>query len=136
MKSLKNYSNKLAFHLLSTLISHTCFLTGRTTEGATPAQQQQSAETLQQRELNTDFQPVVRTVPPRQGKRKKKPSVETKITTVDGSENLYEKQEGFGTVVASDSKQANAAEPSEWSQSSATEAMVSQGKMELVLVVR
>jgi len=55
---------------------------------------------------------------------------------VDGSENLYEKQEGFGAVVASDSKQANAVEPSEWSQSSATEAMVSQGKMELVLVVR
>ena len=73
--------------------------------------------------IRTDpTQPIIKTAPTRQGKRKKKSSLEQR------------EQEGLVTMVTHDSKQRNTVD--EWSQSSATEALVSQGKMELVLVVR
>lgn len=69
-------------------------------------------------------QPIRRTSPSRQAKKKKKSSV------------AQQEQEDIGTVASHDSKQRNTVEPAEWSQSSATEALVSQGQMELLLVVR
>ena len=69
-------------------------------------------------------QPIIRTSPSRQTRKKKKSSVDQK------------EQQDIGTVAGRNSKQRNTVEPAEWSQSSATEALVSQGQMELLLVVR
>ena len=69
-------------------------------------------------------QPMIRTSPSRQARKKKKSSVSQK------------EQQDIGPVVAHGSKQRNTVEPAEWSQSSTTEAPVSQGQMELLLVVR
>ena len=68
--------------------------------------------------------PIIRTAPSRHAKRKTKSSSDQKD------------QEKIDAVVTNDARQREAAEPTEWSQSSATEALVSQGKMELLLVVR
>ncbi|XP_078354068.1 uncharacterized protein LOC144638717 isoform X1 [Oculina patagonica] len=81
-------------------------------------------ETLATRHPEGPTHPIIRTAPSRQAKRKMKSSVEQKD------------QERIGAEVAKDSRQRNAVEQAEWSQSSATEALVSQGKMELLLVVR
>lgn len=69
-------------------------------------------------------QPIIRTSPSRQARKKKKSSVHQK------------EQEDIGTVAGRNTKQRNTVEAVEWSQSSATEAIVSQRQMELVLVVR
>ena len=68
--------------------------------------------------------PIIRTAPSRQAKRKVKSSVEQK-----GRERI-------GAEVAKDLRPRTIEDPTEWSQSSATETLVSQGKMELLLVVR
>ena len=110
------------------------FLTVKTTEDATPTPQK-STETTQ-REQDRHSQPTIRTTPPRQGKRKKKSSAEKNIVTVDRTDNFPKVEDSIGAVVAGDSRRRNTVEPNEWSQSSATEAVVSQGQMELLLVVR
>ena len=69
-------------------------------------------------------QPIIRTSPSRQARKKKKSSADQK------------EQEDIGTVAGRNSKQRNTVEPAERSQSSATEALLSQGQMELLLVVR
>ena len=110
------------------------FFTVKTTEDLTSAPQQ-SAETTK-REQDTHSQPTIRTAPPRQGKRKKKPSAEKTVVTVDGNDSFPKVKDSIGDVVASDSRRRNTMEQNKWSQSSATEAVVSQGQMELLLVVR
>ena len=69
-------------------------------------------------------QPIIRTSPSRQARKKKKSSVDQK------------EEEDISTLASRNSKQRNTVEPAEWSQSSGTEALVSQGQMELLLVVR
>ena len=69
-------------------------------------------------------QPIIRTSPSRQARKKKKSSVDQK------------EQEDISTLAGRNSKQRDTVEPAEWSQSSGTEALVSQGQMELLLVVR
>ena len=50
---------------------------------------------------------------------------------------MHDNQTAIGALVAMDPKQAKEAPASDWSlHSSASEAAVSQGKMELLLVVR
>jgi len=71
-----------------------------------------------------ETQPIITTSPSRQAKKKKKSSIAQK------------EQEDIGTVAGQNSTQRSTVEPAEWSQSSATEAIVSQGQMELLLVVR
>lgn len=69
-------------------------------------------------------QPIIRTSPSRQARKKKKSSVDQKELG------------DIGTLAGRNSKQRNAEEPAERSQSSGTEALMSQGQMELLLVVR
>lgn len=113
------------------------FVTARTTEGAMPAPQK-PAEATQRREFSTDSQPIIRTAPSRQGKRQKKSSVEKNIAALDRASNFHEDEDSVNAVVTN--KQRVAVKASEWSHSSASEAVsqavVSQGQMELLLVVR
>ncbi len=81
-------------------------------------------ETLATQHAAVSTHPIIRTAPSRQAKRKVKSSVEQKD------------QERIGGEVAKDSRQRNVVEQADWSQSSAAETLVSQGKMELLLVVR
>ena len=84
------------------------------------------------KERSTDSRPIIRTATSRQGRRRKKSPDENKVTDV-----MHDNQKPIGALVAMDSKQAKEAAASDWSQhSSASEAAVSQGKMELLLVVR
>ena len=88
--------------------------------------------TQKTKERSTDSRPIIRTATSRQGRRRKKSPDENKVTDV-----MHDNQKAIGALVAMDSKQAKEAAASDWSQhSSASEAAVSQGKMELLLVVR
>ena len=69
-----------------------------------------------------------RTAPSRQGKRKKKPIIESNTETEDSVDMM---------ITRDASKKTGEVEAAGWSQSSVTEApMVSQAQMELLLVVR
>ena len=88
--------------------------------------------TQKTKERSTDSRPIIRTATSRQGRRRKKSPDENKVTDV-----MHDDQKAIGALVAMDSKQAKEAAASDWSQhSSASEAAVSQGKVELLLVVR
>ena len=88
--------------------------------------------TQKTKKRSTDSRPIIRTATSRQGRRRKKSLDENKVTDV-----MHDNQKAIGALVAMDSKQAKEAAASDWSQhSSASEAALSQGKMELLLVVR
>ena len=88
--------------------------------------------TQKTKERITDSRSIIRTATSRQGRRRKKSPDENKVTDV-----MHDNQKPIGALVAMDSKQAKEAAASDWSQhSSASEAALSQGKMELLLVVR
>ena len=88
--------------------------------------------TQKTKERSTDSRPIIRTATSRQGRRRKKSPDENKVTDV-----MHDNQKPIGALVAMDSKQAKEAAASDLSQhSSASETAVSQGKMELLLVVR
>lgn len=107
-----------------TNVQRSLFSTVRTIEDTAPL-------IKKTKELETDSRPIIRTATSRQGRRKKSPE-ENKVTDV-----MHDNQKAIGALVAMDSKQAKEAAASDWSQhSSASEAAVSQGKMELLLVVR
>ena len=88
--------------------------------------------TQKTKERSTDSRSIIRTATSRQGRRRNKSPVENKVTDV-----MHDNHKPIDALVAMDSKQAKEAAASDWSQhSSAFEAAVSQGKMELLLVVR
>ena len=88
--------------------------------------------TQKTKERSTDSRSIIRTATSRHGRRRKKSPDENKVTDV-----MHDNQKPIDALVAMDSKQAKEAAASDWSQhSSASEAAVSQGKMELLLVVR
>ena len=88
--------------------------------------------TQKTKERSTDSRSIIRTATSRQGRRRNKSPVENKVTDV-----MHDNHKPIDALVAMDSKQAKEAAASDWSQhSSASEAAVSQGKMELLLVVR
>ena len=73
---------------------------------------------------------------PHQGKRKKKPTIEGNAAPVKGEDDVHEVKDSIDEIAHSVSRQRNAVEAAECSQSSAAEAVVSQRQMELLLVVR
>jgi len=108
-----------------TNVQSSLFSIVRTIEDTTPLIQKT-------KELKTDSRPIIRTATSRQGRRRKKSPNENKVTDV-----LHDNQKPIDALVAMDSKQVKVAAAKDWSQhSSASEAAVSQGKMELLLVVR
>ena len=108
-----------------TNVQSSLFSIVRTIEDTTPLIQKT-------KERSTDSRPIIRTATSRHGRRRKKSPDENKVTDV-----MHDNQKAIGALVAMDSKQAKEAAASDWSQrSSASEAAVSQGKMELLLVVR
>ena len=108
-----------------TNVQSSLFSIVRTIEDTTPLIQKT-------KERSTDSGPIIRTATSRQGRRRKKSPDENKVTDV-----MHDNQKAIGALVAMDSKQAKEAAASDWSQhSSASEAALSQGKMELLLVVR
>ena len=108
-----------------TNVQSSLFSIVRTIEDTTPSIQKT-------KELKTDSGPIIRTATSRQGRRRKKSPDENKVTDI-----MHDNHKTIGALVAKDSKQAKEAAASDWSQhSSASEAALSQGKMELLLVVR
>ncbi|XP_068726687.1 uncharacterized protein [Montipora capricornis] len=81
-------------------------------------------------------QSTIRTAASHQGKRKRKPTIEGNAAPVKEEDDVHEVKDSIDEIVHSGSRQRNAVEAAECSQSSAAEAVVSQRQMELLLVVR